>query len=87
MTKCVEKLNRLTPTIKAQKYYCYYNLGKTIAGPHQRGIGMAAITKSLYLHTNSITKNIWATLKQYYHHILILFKSCLFCHFYRKMII
>ena len=25
----VEKLDRLTSTIKAQLYYCYYNLGKT----------------------------------------------------------
>ena len=30
MAKCVEKLNRLTSTIKAQKYYCNYKLGKTI---------------------------------------------------------
>ena len=26
----VQKLNRLTSTTKAQKYYCQYNLGKTI---------------------------------------------------------
>ena len=30
MIKCVKKLNRLTSTIKAQKYYCDYKLGKTI---------------------------------------------------------
>ena len=49
MTKCVEKLNGLTSTRKAQKYYCNYKLGKTIMSMskrHHRGIGMAAISKN-----------------------------------------
>ena len=30
MAKCVGKLNRLTSTIEAQKYYCNYKLGMAI---------------------------------------------------------
>ena len=30
MAKCVEKINRLTSTIKAQKYYYSYQLGKPV---------------------------------------------------------
>ena len=53
MAKCVEKLNRLTSTRKAQKYYCNYKLGKTIMSMskrHHRGIGMPAIPK--FFHSN-----------------------------------
>ena len=37
MYKFVEKLNRLTSTIKAQTYYCNYKVGKTNSLQSQKG--------------------------------------------------
>ena len=49
MAKCVEKLNRLKSTIKAQKYYCNYKLGKTIVFNVNRAPCIEAFTKTVIL--------------------------------------